>query len=97
MEKISQGAVGRVANLTDEALDLVKDTMRGIIGSELRFKAANSILDRNIELNPKRDNGMADFGAGLGEGMIKAISRQLREMEKVKDEPDTMEVVSGQV
>lgn len=97
MEQISQNATGRIANLTDEAVDLVRDTMRGEVGSELRFKAANSILDRNPEMNPKRDSGVAEMAAGLGEGMIKAISRQLREMEKETNESNQMVVGSGQV
>jgi len=85
MEHLSHNAVERVASLTDEALDLVKDTMRGKVGSELRFKAANSILDRNVELNPRKSDAR-DLVEGLGEGMIRAIGRQLREMEK-KEEP----------
>jgi DNA-directed RNA polymerase specialized sigma24 family protein len=96
MEKLSQGAVGRVQNLTDEALDLVKDTMRGAVGSELRFKAATRILDYNPELNPRKSEAR-DLVEGLGEGMIRAIGKQLREMEKGKDEPIEVEVGSGQV
>jgi len=80
MEKISQGAVGRITNLTDEALDLVKDTMRGTVGSELRFKAATTLLNYNPEINPKKSEA-SEMMSGLGEGMIKAISKQLREME----------------
>jgi len=92
MEKISQGAVGRISNLTDEALDLVKDTMRGTIGSELRFKAATTLLNYNTEINPKRSEA-SDFGQGLGEGMIRAISKQVREMDQGKNEPDQVELV----
>ena len=84
MEKVSQGAVGRIQNLTDEAIDVVKDSMRGKSSSELRFKAATKLLDYNPELNPKKSE-MTDFGVGLGEGMIKAISKQLREMEKPQE------------
>jgi hypothetical protein len=87
MEQISQNATGRIQNLTDEALDLVRDTMRGDSGSELRFKAANSLLDRNPELNPKRDSGIGELAAGLGEGIIRAIGKQLREMERPSEIP----------
>jgi hypothetical protein len=85
MERLSHNAVERVANLTDEALDLVKDTMRGKVGSELRFKAANSILDRNQELNPKKSD-VREMAEGLGEAMIRTIGKQLREMEKGKED-----------
>ncbi len=95
MEQISQNATGRIQNLTDEALDLVRDTMRGEVGSELRFKAAGKLLDYNPELNPRKSEAR-DLVEGLGEGMIRAIGRQLREMEG-KNEPDTVEVGSGQV
>jgi len=81
MEKLSQGAVQRVANLTDEALDLVRDTMRGKSNSELKLKAAKELLDRNPEMNPKRDSGMKELGEGLGVAMIRALSKQTREIE----------------
>src|SRR3990167_5297925 len=97
MERLSYNAVERVSNLTDEALDLVKDTMRGKVGSELRFKAATRILDYNSELNPRKSDAR-DLVEGLGEGMIRAIGKQLREMEKGKeDESNTVDVGSGQV
>ena len=107
IERLSHNAVERVSNLTDEALDLVKDTMRGKVGSELRFKAATRILDYNPELNPKKSEAR-DFGEGLGESMIRALGKQIREIEKkpqeeevvmeaqeIKDEPNTVEVGSG--
>jgi len=84
MEKLSQGSVARIQNLTDEAIDVVKDSMRGKSNSELKFKAANSLLDRNPELNPKKSEA-GELMAGLGEGMIRAISKQLREMEKPQE------------
>lgn len=79
MEKISQTVGNRIQNLSDEAIDLVRDTMRGANISELKFKAANSLLDRNPELKPKTD--LSAVAEGLGEGMIRAISKQLREAE----------------
>src|SRR3990167_1818503 len=107
IERLSHNAVERVSNLTDEALDLGKDTMRGKVGSELRFKAATRILDYNPELNPKKSEAR-DFGEGLGESMIRALGKQIREIEKkpqeeevvmeaqeIKDEPNTVEVGSG--
>ena len=96
MEKLSQTHVERIMNLTDEAIDLVKDTMRGSIGSELRFKAAKEILDRNQDLNPRKSDAR-DLVEGLGEGMVRAIGKQLREMEGKKDESNTLDVGSGQV
>ena len=81
MEQMSHTATERIANLTDEAVDLVRDTMRGEINSELRFKAATRLLDYNPELNPKKSD-MKDFGEGLGESMIRAIHKQLRETER---------------
>ena len=82
MEQMSHTATERIANLTDEAVDLVRDTMRGEVASELRFKAAKEVLDRNPELNPRKDSTAKELAEGLGEGMIRAISKQLREMEK---------------
>ena len=89
IERLSHNAVERVSNLTDEALDLVKDTMRGKVGSELRFKAATRILDYNPELNPKKSEAR-DLVEGLGEGMIRAISKQIREMEKKPQEEEVV-------
>jgi len=96
MEKLSQTHVERIMNLTDEAIDLVKDTMRGSIGSELRFKAAKEILDRNQDLNPRKSDAR-DLVEGLGEGMVRAIGKQLREMEGKKDESNQVVVGGGQV
>lgn len=86
MEKLTHSSVERITNLADEAVDLVRDTMRGSVGSELRFKAATRILDYNPELNPKKSEAR-DLVEGLGEGMIRAIGRQLREMEKPNEIP----------
>ena len=84
MDQMTHTATERIANLTDEAVDLVRDTMRGEVGSELRFKAAKDLLDRNRELNPKGETAK-EMMEGLGEGMIRAISKQLREMEKTPE------------
>ena len=85
MEKLSQGAVARVANLADEAIDKVRDTMRGVSNSELQLKAAKELLDRNVELNPKRDSGVKEMAEGLGEGLIRAIGKEIRERERPLD------------
>lgn len=79
MARIQDTVAARVVGLADEALDKVRDTMRGENVSELQYKAANSILDRNPDLRPKTD--ARDLVEGLGEGMIRAISKQLREAE----------------
>lgn len=97
MEAMSERATERVANLTDEALDKVRDTMRGKSNSELQYKAANSLLDRNPELNPKKDSSAKEMMEGLGEGMIRAIGKQLREMERPNGSDDKQGVSSSPI
>ncbi len=77
MDRYTQTVMGRVESLADEAVDTVRDTMRGEQNSELRFKAANSLLDRNPEFSKKSE--VREIAEGLGEGMIRAISKRLRE------------------
>jgi transposase len=89
MTKIAETVGTRIANLSDEAIDLVRDTMRGQNNSELRFKAANSLLDRNPELKPKSD--VQSMAEGLGEGLIRALGKQIRESEK-----QTIEVIADE-
>lgn len=79
MAKMSQGVVERVETLADEAIDTVRDTMRGQVMSELRFKAAKDLLDRNRELNPKVVQPTA--AEGLGEAIIRALTKQAQEKE----------------
>ena len=84
--KMAVSVVERVSSLSDEAIDVVKDTMRGKLSSELKFKAANSLLDRNPELSVKKGSDAQELMAGLGEGMIKAISKQIREIERENED-----------
>jgi transposase len=93
MTKIAETVGTRIANLSDEAIDLVRDTMRGQNNSELRFKAANSLLDRNPELKPKSD--IQSMAEGLGEGLIRALGKQIRESEKQAIVPD-LEVIADE-
>ena len=66
----------RVDTLSIEALDVVRDTMRGVNFNELRFKAAKEILDKNplLKANPREDAAHA-LGAGLGEAIITRLAQ----------------------
>lgn len=94
MEKISQTIGNRIHNLSDEAIDIVRDTMRGENVSELKYKAANSLLDRNPDLRPKTD--VQTMAEGLGEGMIRAISKQLRDQERSNEVDVTPEGITNE-
>ena len=76
MDQLSQTTVQRVTNLADEAIDKVRETMRGRSNSELQFKAAKDLLDRNPELNPKQPGGVKEMAEGLAEGLIRAIGKE---------------------
>lgn len=78
LAKITDRLTDRVVRLGDEALDLCVDTMRGANMSEMKWKAAKDLLDRNAELAPKSQSGEAMM-AGLGEGLIRELGRQLRQ------------------
>ena len=66
----------RVDTLSIEALDVVRDTMRGVNFNELRFKAAKEILDKNplLKANQREDAAHA-LGAGLGEAIITRLAQ----------------------
>lgn len=83
------GVTERIKNLSPEAIDTVRDTMRGSNKSELKLKAANSLLDRNPELSAKKDDS-EKFAQGLGESIIRAIGKKL--YEKQANEPATKEI-----
>lgn len=64
----------RVDALTIEALDVVRDTMRGKNFNELRFKAAKELLDKSPLL--KQEKSVAEqLGAGLGEAIINRLAK----------------------
>lgn len=66
----------RVDTLSIEALDLVRDTMRGINISEMRFKAAKQVLDLNPLLKvSERVSDIKELGAGLGEAIITRLAQ----------------------
>ena len=66
----------RLKRIGDEAVSTLRDTMRGRLGSELRFKAAKELLDKHPELEKKAsdENAMA----GLGEAIIRELARRAR-------------------
>jgi len=66
----------RVGGLAAEALDTLRDTMRGENTSELKFKAAKELLDKTPVL--KQQN---DLGKGIGEGIGEAIINRLAELD----------------
>jgi hypothetical protein len=65
----------RIDNLTIEALDMVRDTMRGQVRDELRFKAAKELLDKNPLLKAQPKTEMEQLGAGLGEAIITRLAQ----------------------
>lgn len=75
----------RVDILVIEALDKVRDTMRGVSTSELQFKAAKDLLDRSPILKAKTTGDLGELGAGIGEaivnGLAKIESERRREIE----------------
>jgi len=66
----------RVAGLAAEALDTLRDTMRGENTNELRFKAAQKLLDLTPVLKQA-----TDLGKGIGEGLGDAIINRLAELD----------------
>lgn len=65
----------RVDALVIEALDKVRDTMRGVNGSELQFKAAKDLLDRSPVLKAKTDGALGELGAGIGEAIVNRLAQ----------------------
>jgi hypothetical protein len=66
----------RVAGLAAEALDTLRDTMRGENTSELKFKAAKELLDKTPVLKQA-----SDLGKSIGEGLGDAIINRLAELD----------------
>jgi DNA-binding CsgD family transcriptional regulator len=66
----------RVGGLASEALDTLRDTMRGENTSELKFKAAKELLDKTPVLKQA-----GDLGKGIGEGIGEAIINRLAELD----------------
>jgi hypothetical protein len=79
MKKIADlaGVPERIVNLSMTALDMVRDTMQGANTSELRFKAAKDLLDRNPESRGDKQTDGDKFSKGLGEAIIASISKKL--------------------
>jgi len=73
----------RVGGLAAEALDTLRDTMRGENTNELRFKAAQKLLDLTPVLKQA-----SDLGKGIGEGLGDAIINRLAELDGKKQEID---------
>jgi hypothetical protein len=88
----------RVDMLTIEALDTVRDTMRGENANELRFKAAKEILERSPILKAKEQGFAGAVGAGIGEAIIRHLAQEdsraaerARSIEAVAIEPGSKE------
>ena len=75
----------RIDTLSIEALDVVRDTMRGENFNELRFKAAKEILDKNplLKAGTQQDAAHA-LGAGLGEAIITRLAQLEAAVPKVE-------------
>lgn len=69
----------RISGLAIEALDTIRDTMRGENTSELRFKAATKVLDATPVLREATKN--AGIGHDIGTGLGEAIINRLAELE----------------
>lgn len=65
----------RIARLGTEAVDVVRDTLRGVNGSELKLKAARELLDRHPEFERKQ-SGADEAMAGFGESIIRELARR---------------------
>lgn len=65
----------RIDSLTIEALDVVRDTMRGKNFNELRFKAAKELLAKNPLLGSAQTDAARELGLGLGEAIINRLAK----------------------
>ena len=93
---VGQSVRDRLEGLTGEAVDTVRDIMRGKrrqleleageipVATEHVLKASSTILDRSSL--GKRDEGSA--AEGLGESIIRAISKRINEKAGVSDSGD---------
>jgi len=73
--RLHQPALDSIKEAAGEAVDTIKDVMKGEITSELRLKAAKSLLDYNPELQ-KQDTSPRELGEGIGEAIIRELARQ---------------------
>ena len=76
----------RVARMAEEALDTLRDTMRGQNSSELRFKAAQAVLDKVPALRAPVGEFGKDIGAGIGEAIITRLAQMEAEAAQQKQE-----------
>ena len=83
--ELARDIVGKVKARSHEALETVTDTMRGEIHSKLRLDAARDLLDRNPDLQPKRDEGLSAIGAGMGEWLVRELAKKRNEREAAND------------
>lgn len=81
----------RVARMAEEALDTLRDAMRGSVTSELRFKAAKEVLDKVPALRAPS----GEFGRSVGEGLGEAIINRLAQLEAEARKP-TIDVTEQQ-
>lgn len=79
--EMAKDIVEKVKERSHKALEVVSDTMDGELNSELRFKAAKDMLDRNPDLQPKKDSGLGELGQGIGEAIIRELARKRAERE----------------
>lgn len=83
----------RVARMAEEALDTLRDTMRGVNFSELKFKAAKELLDKV----PALRSPTGEFGRGVGEGLGEAIITRLAQLEsEARSKPKEIDVTEGE-
>ena len=81
----------RVAVLGEEALDTIRDVMRGVVSGELRFKAAKDLLDRNPLF---RDRSLGEeVSQGLGEAIIFRLAQLAAKKREEEETPVNVEQV----
>jgi hypothetical protein len=78
----------RVARMAEEALDTLRNTMRGENASELRFKAAKQLLDMVPALRAPAGGIGYDIGQGLGESIITRLAQMESEAKTKQKEID---------
>lgn len=65
----------RLTGLAQEALDVIRDTMRGEQSSDLRYKAAAALLDKNPVLRAATQGSLSkELGVGIGEAIINRLA-----------------------
>ena len=93
-ERADKSIKDRIALLGSEAVDTVRDTMRGRVASDLQFKAAKELLDKNPAF--ERKSGVEDAAQGLGESIIRELARRAAERTAVPPvEVTEAQVVNG--